>query len=258
MKRLYKILLSGLFFSTVLFAKGELAIVSAGAGDLDNMTIKAHKAISEADIFFTMDGKAGKYAELIKQRPVYKIGHGLFSKRLRKMMSKEEVQKEEDKLKKIILDGFNKNKKMVIIENGDPTIYGPQVGFLEEFKEFNPKIIPGMSSFNAANAALKRAVIGGVKNANGVTLTIGTDKNKLISSLAESKSTMVFFMDRKFDKFITHLKTLYPVDTPIAIVINAGYDKKEKVVIATLDTIESKVQGKLPFNHLVYVGNFLK
>ena len=258
MKKLNKIIIAGLFVSTTLFAKGELSIVSAGTGDLDNMTIKAHKAITQADIIFTMNGKAGKYAELIKEKPIYKIGHGLFSKWLNKKMSKEEAQKEENKIKKIVLEGFNKNKKMVIIENGDPTIYGPQVGFLEEFKNFNPKIIPGMSSFNAANAALKQAVIGGVKNASGVTLTIGSDKNKLISSLAESKSTMVFFMDRKFNKFIAHLKTLYPIDTPIAIVINAGYEKKEKVIIATLNTIEDKVQGKLPFNHLVYVGNFLK
>lgn len=69
---------------------------------------------------------------------------------------------------------------------------------------------------------------------------------------------MVFFMDREFDKFITHLLTLYPKETPIAIVINAGESQKEEVIVATLATIQAKVgKEKIPFNHLVYVGNFL-
>lgn len=32
--------------------KGQLTIVSAGVGDLDNLTLKAYKTIKEADIFF--------------------------------------------------------------------------------------------------------------------------------------------------------------------------------------------------------------
>ena len=258
MKTIIKITLISFLLSAALAAKGELAIVSTGTGDLDNMTLKAHKAIVEADIFFTMNGKAGKFSELIGDKPVYKAGHGLFSKRLNKRISKEEIVAAEKKIKKIILEGYNAGKKMVILENGDPTIYGPQMGFMDEFREINPKVIPGISSFNAANAALRRAVVGGNKDANGISLTIGRDDNKLIDRLADTGSTMVFFMDREFDVFIDYLLTLYPKEMPIAIVIDAGDSKKEKVIIATLATIKDKIKGKLPFNHLVYVGNFLK
>ncbi|MDN5043819.1 SAM-dependent methyltransferase, partial [Aliarcobacter butzleri] len=173
-------------------------------------------------------------------------------------MKKEELEQLKTETKRIVLEGYKAGKKIVLIENGDPTVYGPQISFFKEFKELSPKIIPGMSSFNAANAALQTAIIGGTKDASGVTLTIGNDKNKLISALVDSKSTLVFFMDREFDKFIDYLNTLYPKDTGIAIVIDAGSKDKQRVIIATLGTIKEKVTEKLPFNHLVYVGNFIK
>ncbi|MFW2569202.1 SAM-dependent methyltransferase, partial [Aliarcobacter butzleri] len=78
-KRIKKIIVGTVIVSSPLFANGQLSIVSAGVGDLDNMTIKAYNAIKEADIFFTMDGKAGEYSSLIGEKPVYKAGHGIFA-----------------------------------------------------------------------------------------------------------------------------------------------------------------------------------
>jgi precorrin-4 methylase len=255
---LKKLILITLVTAVTLFAKGELSIVSTGTGDLDNMTIKAYKAIENADIFFTMRGEAGKFKELIGDKPIYKSGHGFFKKGSNTRMTKEETKKAEDEVRSVIRKAYNDGKKIVMLENGDPTIYGPQMGYMQEFKDLNPKIIPGISSFNAANAALQNSVIGGLKNASGVTLTIGRDENTLIEKLAPTRSTMVFFMDRDFDEFIAHLLTMYPKDTPIAIVVEAGSKENEEVIIATLETIKSKVNSELSFNKLVYVGDFLR
>ncbi len=277
--------LATLMAGTNLLADGKLSLVSSGTGDLDNMTIKAYNTIKEADIVFTMGGKAGKFEELVKGKPIYDAGHGMFRQKSkednekaknekpkveekkdekakgeeRKRKSPEEIAKQENEYRTIIRDGIKNGKNIVIIDNGDPTIYGPHIGFVKEFKDLNPKIIPGMSSFNAANAALQTAVIGGDKNASGVTLTIGSADNKLINKLADTGSTMVFFMDRKFSDFMANLKKLYPKDTPIAIVIEAGSADKERVILGTVDTMEGIIgTEKIPFNHLVYVGNFLK
>lgn len=258
LKIIKKMFIGSAIVSSCLFANGELSIVSAGIGDLDNMTIKAYNKIKEADIFFTMDGKAGKYAPIIGDKPVYKAGHGIFGNMDNTKMTKEELENLKSEIKRVVLDGYKAGKKIVLLENGDPTIYGPQMSFLKEFKDLNPKIIPGVSSFNVANATLQTAVVGGIKNESGITLTIGSDKNKLISNLAPSKSTVVFFMDREFDKFIDYLNSLYPKDMGIAIVINAGYKDKERVVISTLGNIKNEITEKLPFNHLVYIGDFLK
>lgn len=40
-------------------------------------------------------------------------------------------------------------------------ISGPQVGFIQAFSDLNPVVIPGVSSFNAANEALARDVMIG-------------------------------------------------------------------------------------------------
>ncbi|WP_432819834.1 hypothetical protein [Trichloromonas sp.] len=64
-------------------------------------------------------------------------------------------------------------------------------------------------------------------------------------------------MHLDIDEIAENLQRYYPTDNPVAIVINAGYRGKERIVHGTLATIQDKIKGeKLPA-HLVYVGNFL-
>lgn len=54
-------------------------------------------------------------------------------------------------------------------------------------------------------------------------------------------------------------KTHYPVETPIAIVFYAGYRGKEYGISGRLDNILKKTEGiDFPFEHLVYVGDFME
>jgi precorrin-4 methylase len=120
-------------------------------------------------------------------------------------------------------------------------------------------IVPGISSFNAANAALKRSVVGG--SGRAVMLTSAARDKERIDFLAgniQAGVTMVFFMVRDLDKFISELNDRLPGNLPAAIVANAGYRSEEQVIVATLDTIVQRVgERKLPA-YLLYVGDFLK
>jgi len=80
-----------------------------------------------------------------------------------------------------------------------------------------------------------------------------------IEKLARHHATMVFFtMFLDLEKVVRKLKSHYPPDTPIAIVLFAGYRDKQRIIHGTLDTIMEKTKGeKLPFEHLIYVGDFL-
>ena len=70
---------------------------------------------------------------------------------------------------------------------------------------------------------------------------------------------VLFTMRTEFKKFIDSLLKYYPADTPVAIVISAGYADKEKVMQGTLGTIlDQKGENKLPFEYLLYVGDFLE
>ena len=245
---------------------GHLYLVSTGTGEPDNMTLRAHGILTRADIYFAMRPEAARkmYADFIGDKPVYEAGHGLFTPHLRHGAKEKQVLLENN-ARTVIRDAVSGGKTVAVLCSGDPTIFCPHTGFMTEFKDLAPVMIPGISSFNAANAALGRSITSG-RTSRSVILTAamgaggkykGTDS---LAKLAESRSTMVFFtMGSRLSDVVDELKTQYPGDTPIAIVFHAGSRKNENIVTATLDTIGERVgSGKLPFEHLIYVGDFLR
>ncbi|MCD4811381.1 tetrapyrrole methylase, partial [bacterium] len=60
-----------------------------------------------------------------------------------------------------VRQGIKEGKKIAILDHGGPLIYGPWVWVLEEFADLTPTVIPGVSSFNAASAILKKEVTSG-------------------------------------------------------------------------------------------------
>lgn len=152
-------------------------------------------------------------------------------------------------------------KKVVIIDNGDPTIFGPHIGYLAEFADLKPVVVPGPSSFNAANAALGRSVVGGAGRAVMLTMAAQMHREEsadAIARLIRGGTTVAFFMERDTPKFVASLKQRLPGSMPIALVSNAGSAKTQKTLVATVDTlIERMGNDKWP-NYLVYVGEFLE
>ncbi|NCA72080.1 MAG: tetrapyrrole methylase [Sphingobacteriia bacterium] len=267
---------------------GHLYLVSVGVGDPDNITVRAQKTLAEADIVFGMEGTRERFADLLQGKETYEAGHGLFRPmhRQSKPESREgtpaalnqgdsgdvlrqrrgqERPRLEAQARQVIREAVAAGKTVAVLDNGDPTIYAPHTGYLTEFADLNPTVIPGLSSFNAANAALGRAITQG-EHSRSVILTrtpgdpLDAARLDNLETLAKSRSTLVFFtMRSKFSEFVDQLKAHYPGETPIAIVAHAGYRQDEQVITATLDTILERVGGeKLPFEHLIYVGDFLK
>ncbi|SNR90962.1 Precorrin-4 methylase [Humidesulfovibrio mexicanus] len=245
-------------------AKGELFLVGLGAGDPDNMTLRAHKTIAKASVIFAMKGTAEKYAEYLKGKDVHDAGHGMFGGPTRGGKNPAELEAQREKTRRIIREAVAAGKTVAVLDNGDPMIFGPQTCYLREFADLNPTVVPGLSSFNAANAALRTGVTNG-KASHSVVLTAarggrGGGGGDSLAKLAESQSTMVFFtMGLDLPEVVRQLKQSYPGDTPIAIVSNAGTAGKEAVLKSTLDEIVAKLgNAPLPFEHLIYVGDFLK
>jgi precorrin-4 methylase len=115
-------------------------------------------------------------------------------------------------------------------------------------------VVPGLSCFNAANAALKTGVTEGEKS-HSVILASGWSAE----DMSALQSTMVLFtMRQEFKDFIDKLSKHYAPDTPAAVVVKAGYANEERVVQGTLGTMLDKVGAeKLPFEYMLYVGDFL-
>ncbi len=251
--------------------KTQLYLVSTGNGDPGNITLKAVNTIKDSDIVFCRKRTRDKFPILLQGKEIHDPGFGIFAVygktreqfKNNKRFDYDEKMVQFEKISGIIRDAVKQGKTVSVLCSGDPTIYGPNMWYLEAFEDLNPEIVTGVSCFNSANAALEKGVTSGIK-AHSVILTAtfgredyhGPDR---IESLARHQATMAFFtMFMDMEKVVNKLKTHYPADTPAAIVKHAGYQDREGVIIGTLDTIMDKIADEdLAFEYMFYVGDFL-
>lgn len=246
----------------------QLYLVGVGAGDPDLITLRAVKVIGQSQVVFCTDGIEEKYASYLQGKEVIKGYWRLFpyyGQDPAELQGDERRECEQLAAKRNafiakVRQAVAAGKVVAILDNGDPLIYGPWAWCLEEFADLRPVVVPGVSSFNAANAALGRGIT--TSEATKAVILTSTDwpgKTDTIDKLAAHRSTMVLFtMRAEFKSFIEKLLVNYPPETPVAVVKHAGYQGKEEVIQATLGTILDKVsQDQLPFEYLIYVGDFL-
>lgn len=250
----------------------RLYLVSTGNGDPENITLKAVDTIKASDVIFCRDKTVDKFPELLEDKEIHDPGFGIFAVygkskdefEMNKRFDYDKKMAEFKKIDRIVRAAVKAGKTVSVLCSGDPTIYGPNMWYMEAFTDLDPQIITGVSSFNSANAALKKGITSGIK-AHSVILTAtfgreGYDGPDSVEKLARHQATMAFFtmfMDRA--AVVKKLKTHYPADTPVAVVRHAGYDQKEAVILGTLDTILDKLEGRdIGFEYMFYVGDFLK
>lgn len=235
---------------------GKLYLVSAGIGDPDNMTLRAHKIVTNADIVLAMKFIREQYAALLEGKDVYDAGHGLFTN----LEEGDGAYGDKDKIRAVIRDGILAGQTVVVLDFGDPVLYGPHSGYLKEFADLNPEVIPGISSFNAANSALGREISGGYNRAVVISEAMGNQNDDdRLEKLAATGSTLVLFtMLMDVDKIVSRLKKHLPGDTPAAVVCCAGFKEKQNVVLTDLDSLAQRIKDEKPsWDYLVYIGDFL-
>lgn len=245
--------------------QGKLYLVSVGIGDPDNITVKAQKVLKQADLLIGGKRVADNFADLVQGKEIHEAGHGLFTPMQRRNMDDDKASAMEQKNRELIRQAIKQGKTVAVVDYGDPLIFGPQTGYLKEFHDLNPVVIPGVSSFNAANAALGTGITSG-KNSQSVILTsVGSARDNYkgsdpLAKLAQTQSTIALFTMRvDLPLVVEQLKQHYPGNTPVAIVSHAGYSDKQQVLRATLDSVVSQVgDSELPFEHMIYVGSFLE
>lgn len=233
---------------------GAFYLVSAGIGDADNITVRALHILESADIVFAMDFLRERFADVLSGKEVYKAGHCYFQAAPRN----DAPPGEEDRYRKIIRDGYAAGKTIVVMDFGDPGIFSPQRGYLEEFADLKPKIIPGISSFNAANAAIGTDVIS--PSAHAIVLTEAAAGRegweKRLKVLAKTGATLVFFtMKMDLPGVVKRLRRYYPDETPVSYVLQAGYAESESVIRTTLaEAVAVAEKNPLDWAYLMYVG----
>ena len=223
--------------------------VGAGAGDPELLTIKGKRVIDNADIIVYAGSLVNKeiFSDAKPEAKIYNSAS----------MTLEEVSD-------ILVNAEKKGLKAVRVHTGDPSLYGAvreQFDILEKHN-IQYEVIPGVSSFLAAAAALKKEyTLPDVSQTVILTRMEGrtpVPEPESIESLASHNATMVIFLSVKMtDELVKRLIVSYPSDTPAAVVYKASW-KDQKIIRGTLENISEKVKNAgITKTALVIVGNFL-
>ncbi|MCT4562991.1 MAG: precorrin-4 C(11)-methyltransferase [Maledivibacter sp.] len=227
----------------------KVYFIGAGPGDPELITLKGSKKIAEADIIIYAGSLVNK--EVIENRKEEAEVYNSASMTL-------------DEVIKVMEEGIKENKVIARVHTGDPSIYGAireQMDILDE-KGIEYEVIPGVSSFLAAAAAIKKEfTLPSVSQTVILTRMEGrtpVPEKESIESLASHRATMCLFLSvHMIQRLVDRLLTSYSLDTPIAVIQKASW-KDQKIVMGTLEDIAEKVKAAgITKTAQILVGNFL-
>lgn len=156
-------------------------------------------------------------------------------------------------------------KTVVRLHTGDPSIFGAireQMDLLDTYG-LEYEVVPGVSSFFAASAALKAEyTLPDVSQSVIITRVEGrtpVPPKEQIALMASHQATMVIFLSTGLlDKLVEGLlEGGYSADTPAAIVYKASWPD-EKVFRCTVGTLQKTADdNSLTKTALILIGDFL-
>lgn len=223
--------------------------VGAGSGDPELITLKGYKLLQEADLVV--------YAgSLVNEKILDYCKEGA-----RKVNS---AHLDLEEIVNPMIEAYNKGEKVVRLHTGDPSLYGAigeQMDLLDE-KGIPYKTIPGVSSFLAAAAALKKeyTIPDGTQTVIVTRLEGRTPvpASENLASLAKHGSSMAIFLSvGMIDKVVEQLLEGYTPDTPAAVVEKASWPE-ERVIKGTLSNLAQMTQeAGITKTALILVGHFI-
>lgn len=226
--------------------------VGAGPGDIELITVKGQRLLKTADLVIYA-GSLVNPALLNECKEECIILDSA-------MMTLEEV------IKAMVEEEMKGEDRVVVrLHTGDPSIYGAireQMDLLDE-RTLKYEVIPGVSSFCGAAAALKKEyTLPNVSQTVILTRMEGRTPmppKEELSMLASHQATMIIFLSVSLAKEVEErlIKGGYREDTPIAIVYKATWPE-EKIYKGELNQLSHIIaENHITKTALIVVGDFL-
>ncbi len=225
--------------------------VGAGPGNVDLITVKGRRLLEQADIVV--------YAGSLVSKE-----HLEFCKDSCKFYNSASMTLEE--VIEVMEDGVGENLKVVRLHTGDPTIYGAireQMDILND-KKIDYQVIPGVSSFTAACASIKREfTLPDVSQTIILTRIKGrtpVPEDEDLAGLAKHNASMAIFLSVQSIKEVVDklIEGYGRDDVPVAVVYKASWED-EKTVFGTLKNIENKIKEEnITKTAQILVGDFIE
>lgn len=236
-----------------MLRNAKLTVVGAGPGDLELITLKAIKALQDADVVLydaLVDTALLEYAD--------KAEHIFVGKR------KGCYAFHQDQINELIVQRGKLRGHVVRLKGGDPFVFGrgaEEMAFAAK-NGLEVGIVPGISSCISVPASQNIPVTKRGAAESFWVITGTTKEHRLSSDIqlaAKSNATVVILMGMSklsaiVELFIKENKS----DTPVAIIQN-GTREEERVGVGTINTIQSVVEKqKLANPAIIIIGEVVK
>ncbi|WP_244835091.1 precorrin-4 C(11)-methyltransferase [Clostridium sp. BJN0001] len=223
--------------------------IGAGPGDVDLITVKGRKILEKADVVIYAGSLVSKEHLSFLKKNAYVFNSA-------KMTLEEIID--------VIKENDFDNKIIVRLHTGDPSIYGAIKEQMDELSKLNIKyeVIPGVSSFTAAAAAIKKEFTLPSVSQTVILTRIGgktkVPKNEDLESLAHIGCSMAIFLSvSMIDDVVKKLRNGYGRNVPVAVIKRATWDDQD-IILGHLDDIVEKVREKnITKCAQILVGDFI-
>ena len=226
----------------------KVYIIGAGAGDPELITVKGKKAIEDSEIIIYAGSLVNQ--EILKYNQSAEVYN---SARL-----------DLDEIIAIIKEAKENNKNVARVHTGDPSIYGAIKEQIELFKEneIDYEIIPGVSSFLAAAAALEvEYTLPDISQTVILTRQAGrtpVPEKEELSKLASARASMAIFLSvQMIEEVQQELLKEYDQETPVAVVAKVSWPEEKIIRTTLIDLPEKTIEANIKKTALILVGDFL-
>ncbi len=227
----------------------KVYFIGVGPGDPDLITIKGKEAVEKAEVIIyagsLVNEEILKYA--VRAKEIYNSA----------TMSLEEIGD-------VFRKALERNLSVARIHTGDPSIYGAlneQMKLLNELG-IDYEVIPGVSSFQAAAAALCQELTL-PEVCQTITLTRVAGKTPVpekedLKNIIKTRPTLILFLSiSKLGEIVEILKNAYPPETPVAVVHRVSWPE-EQIIRGRLKDILERMKGTgITRTALILVGDVL-
>jgi len=211
----------------------ELICVGCGPGDPDLLTVKAVKAIKNADVIMCPTSKKGNtsIAYSIVSSVINDSKPEVVNLVFPMVKEKSILEETWKKNTKIIVDAVNSGKRVVYLTVGDPYLYSTWIYLHRELQTKYPgikiKVIPGIVSLFTFASKVGISIAEGSETVAVIPSCYDLSR---VKDTAKNCDTMIFLKDgRYFDKVVQLLKEAGFQDNSI-FAIGQDLDTKDEVV----------------------------
>ena len=233
---------------------GKVYLTGAGPGDIELLTMKAHRVITQADVII--------YDRLANPQMLEMTKDGCEFVYVGKEDGRHTLP--QDEINEVIYQNALKHDVVVRLKGGDPFVFGrggEEGAYLHE-RDIQFEVIPGITSAVSVPAYAGIPVTHRGVAVSFRVVTGHESPNKKESQIPwenfKTDDTIVFLMGlHNLSKISTKLMEVgKPKDYPCAV-ISRGTTKDQSVVVGTLENIVEKAKG-VPTPALIIVGHVVE